>query len=265
MFTACCALGLCMATEQLIAPGSLQLITPLHGIIVGSTLVVYDLPRLIPRPYGRPRPHQPLKKWYIFFFCTGVLLTGLSLLWLPLKMILLCAIMGMFAFAYFLPALPGRRKRLRDFGLLKILVLTSVWTIATTALPMMLYGAEPMHYPFEFALRFVLVFVLCVLFDLQDIPTDISYNIATLPHRLGERRSYLLVYVSLAVFVALSVAQYVRYPLMPQRSLAALLTAVATIWVALYVRRRPDRAIFIALTDGMMLLYAVLVLLPIPG
>jgi len=262
LFTACCALGLCMATEQLIVPGPVPLASSLHSIILGSTLVVYNAPRLLPRPYGKPRAPQPLKKWYVFFFVAGMALTGASLLWLPPKLILLCAVMSIFAFAYFLPALPGRRKRLRDFGLVKITVLTSVWTVATTILPMHYLGADPLQYPFELILRFVFVFTLCVLFDLQDIQTDIGNNIATLPHRLGEARSYKLVYISLAIFVGLSVAQYVRHPDMPQRSAAALLTASATVWVASYVRSQPHRAVFIALTDGMMLLYALLVLLP---
>lgn len=263
LFTACCALGLCMATEQLIAPGSPRFITPLHGMIVGSTLVVYNAPRLLPRPYGRPRTPHPFKKWYALFFCIGGLLAGASLLRLPVRIIALCAIMSLFAFAYFIPALPGSRKRLRDFGLLKIVVLTSVWTAATAILPMMHLGADPIRYPFEIVMRFVFLFALCVLFDLQDVETDIGNNIATLPHRLGERGSYILVYISMGIFLLLSMAQLARHPEMPQRSLAALLTAAATAWVATYVRRRPTRVVFIALTDGMMLLYALLVSLPL--
>jgi hypothetical protein len=43
---------------------------------------------------------------------------------------------------------------------------------------------------------------------------------------------------------------------------AAVITAIATAVVAQIVRQKPSRVLFIAITDGMMLLYALLALLP---
>jgi 1,4-dihydroxy-2-naphthoate octaprenyltransferase len=169
---------------------------------------------------------------------------------------------GVFAFAYFLPALPGSKKRLRDFGLLKIVVLTSVWTIATGVLPLVNAGVSPAAYPYELAQRFIFVFALCVLFDIRDIETDSRNNITTLPNRLGVVRAYRLVNYSLLAFLTLSIVQYARHPELPERLAAAVVTAVITFCVSGFVRRHPGHAAFVALTDGMMLLYAALSIVP---
>jgi len=173
----------------------------------------------------------------------------------------ICGLLGLFAFSYFLPSLPHpEKKRLRDFGVLKILVLTAVWTAATAVLPMVYLGVSVANYPFEILLRFVLVFALCILFDIRDMETDSRKNIDTLPNRIGAAEAYRLVHTSLLLFILLSVVQYVRYP-EAGRLVAAALTAIVTAIVAGYVRRHPGHKAFVAMTDGMMLLYAILVIL----
>lgn len=262
IFTACCALGLYISTERLVLPDVGPLLSAQHAMVFGSTLVVYNLPRLIPRPYGKPRLHQPLRMWYWAVFIAGIVTTSVAVFYLPVAIICICATMAVPAFLYFLPALPGKRKRLRDYGLLKIVVLTSVWTVATAILAMVSSHASIWDYPFEIALRFVFIFALCVLFDIKDMQTDKANNINTLPHITGEQRAYRLVYASLAVFVGLSVAQLLRHPQYPERPVAAIVAGLATVVVALNIHRMRSRVTFVAITDGMMLLYALIAVLP---
>lgn len=258
IFTAFCALGLCLATERLLFPAMLPLSDSLHLLVFGSTLVVYNLPRMLPRAYGAPRPPHPLRPWFFVFFVCGIIIMIPALFHLRIDILVLGGVLGLLAFSYFLPSLPSRR-RLRDYGIVKILVLTAVWTVATAILPMMYTGAHIANYPFELLLRFVFVFALCVLFDIRDMELDSSRNIRTLPNRIGMKSAYTLVHISLVVFVALSVLQHMRYP-HPGRLAAAISTAIVTAIVAEYVRRHPGHKAFVAMTDGMMLLYAILVL-----
>lgn len=261
IFTAFCALGLCIATERLLASQSLPLFSNLHLAIFGATLTVYNLPRLLPRPYGQKRLTQPLRPLYFVLFFVGLALLIPAAINLNTSVMFTGTVLAAFALAYYLPSLPlPQKKRLRDFGLVKIFVLTSVWTIATAVLPM-LYLNEPIaHYPFEVLLRFVFVFALCILFDIRDIETDSRRNIRTLPMRMGVQNAYRLVYYSVLAFAILSTLQYVRFH-DTGRLIAAFTTSAATLLVTDYTRRHPGHKAFVAMTDGMMLLYALLIVL----
>lgn len=266
LFTASCATGLCMATEQLFASAPPTLFSNLHFLIFGSTLLVYNMPRILRKPFASEK-NKPLLKnyrfWYFVSFGIGVAMAVPVLLSLPLQLLAGCIILGLLAFMYSLPLLPFKdKKRLREFGWLKITVLAGVWTVATSVLPILYYGSHISNYPFEVLLRFVFIFTLCIIFDIRDIRTDLKSNISTLPLKMGLKNSYLLINIALALFLALSTVQYLRHPA-PMRLTAALLTAVITKIVVSYLRKHPSDRAYMGLVDGLMLLYTVLVI-PFP-
>jgi 4-hydroxybenzoate polyprenyltransferase len=257
LFTACCALGLCMATERLISNTAPPVISYLHMLVLGSTLVVYNAPRILLK-----RRKLPLHKaWYYFFFSSGFVLMVASLFTLSWQIVLLAVALGLLAFAYTLPLLPFENtKRLREIGWIKITVLAGVWTIATSILPIIYLNKHISDYPFEILLRFVFIFTLCVIFDIRDMQKDLKNNILTLPHKMGIRNSYRLINITLVLFLFLSVLQFYKYH-HAGRLAGALLTSVATWLVVLYLRRRPSERAYLLLADGVMLLYAGLVLI----
>ncbi len=258
LFTACCATALCMATERFINDSTPVLASVLHLALFGGTLVVYNAPRLFFRKLSGP---QPLRNWYWLFFIAGALLVLGSVSWLPSRIIWFCLALAVLTFSYSLPFLPFKnKKRLREYGWLKILVLTGVWTAATALLPMLYWNKSITAFPFELINRFVFIFALCVLFDIRDISADMRNNIETLPLRLGLKKSYLAISIALGIFATLSVAQYVRHPV-PERLVAAWVTAVITWLVVIYLRKKPTEIGYMGLADGVMLLYAVLILI----
>ena len=262
IFTACCALGLCIATESGLPSADLPLLTDLHISVFGATLAIYNLPRLLPRPYGTPRARQPLRTAYFILFFAGLAMALPAALNLNSQTTITGIALAMLALAYYLPSLPlHQKKRLRDFGLLKIFVLASVWTIATAVLPMLYVNVSVTQYALDILIRFAFVFTLCILFDIRDVDTDRQRNINTLPVRIGLPSAYRLVYFTVLIFLILSALQFTR-DLNQGRLIAAATTSFATITVAAYTRRHPGHsASFVAMTDGMMLLYALLVLL----
>jgi len=261
IFTAFCALGLCIATEKLIGvPFSLSL-SSLHWSVFGGTLVVYNLPRLF--PYDKPGycTFSPYKVWQYIFLLFGIIIVGFSVTNLSFKSVITGCLSGVFAFAYSMPALIWQnKKRLREYGLLKILVLTGVWTIVTAVIPILEHGENITKYPFEILMRFAFVFVLCVLFDIRDIQKDVDNKLMTLPTRIGIQKSYLAIHLSLIVFLLLSILQHYRYAV-PGRLMASLITTAVTYLVARYLRHEGNKKLFVIMTDGMMIVYSVLVLL----
>ena len=65
--------------------------------------------------------------------------------------------------------------------------------------------------------------------------------------------------ITILLFSILSVIQYFRYP-SAGRLTGELLTAIATKAVISYSRNHPSDKAYLGLVDGMMLLYAILVL-----
>jgi 4-hydroxybenzoate polyprenyltransferase len=251
-----------MATERLINSVSPPLITHLHILVFGSTLVVYNTQHMIRWARYVKGLHRQLRTWYFLFFSMGAAMTISSLFWLSGQILTACILLGALTFAYSWPLLPFKnKKRLREYGWLKILVLTGVWTIVTSVLPILYHGKNITDYPFEILLRFVFIFTLCIIFDLRDVQTDLEHNISTLPHRIGIKNSYRLINTALVLFAALSIIQYLRYP-ETTRLAGALLTAVVTRIIAGYLQKHPSGRAYLGLADGLMMLYALLVLTP---
>ena len=261
VFTALCALGLCMATERLILAHSPSLFSSLHVLVLGSSLLVYNTPRIIRRSNTGDPAKQPFRPWYFFLFFAGLAMAVAGLYRQPAQLQLSSVVLSLFAFAYFLPLLPFKNKRrLRDFGWLKIIVLAGVWTTATSILPMLYWHKNISSYPAEILIRLFFIFTLCVIFDIRDIRADISNHINTLPNKVGLRNSYRLINITLLLFVGLSLLQYTRYP-SPSRLIGALLTAVLTKIIVIHLRKHPSERAYLFLADGVMLVYAGLVLL----
>jgi 4-hydroxybenzoate polyprenyltransferase len=262
LFTACCATGLCMATERLIDLSVLPLFTHLHLLVFGSTLLIYNAPRLVRPARATERSATNYRNEHLFFFCAGAVMAMISLYFMPLQIAVTAVFLSIFAFAYFLPILPFKnRKRLRDFGWLKIFVLAGVWTTATSILPILYLDKSISDYPFEILLRLVFIFTLCVVFDIRDMQTDLENKIYTLPHKVGLHNSYKLINAALLLFVYLSVVQYIRYPAI-ERLVGVLVTAITTKLVVYYLKKHPSERGYLVLADGVMLVYALLVLIP---
>lgn len=242
-----------------------ELFSRLHALVFGCSLLVYNIhpavKKRVSSTIGLPRLtkyHQPV---YAAIAGAGLLTAAFSIPVLSAHMIIALAVLGFISFAYTLPLLPFKNKRrLRDVGWLKILSLTIVWTIVTSVLPMLFWHRTIVNYPVEILLRLLFIFVLCIIFDLRDVQADRISNINTLPHIIGIANCYRLINVALLVFVMLGVWQYLRYPLW-YRMGAVVITAIVTRLVAEYLKTHNTERAYLVYADGMMMLYALLVLL----
>jgi 4-hydroxybenzoate polyprenyltransferase len=210
-------------------------------MIFGSTLLVYNLPRVVLKA-GIKNSWRPARPWGYFFCVAGSAVAAAGIYNIPVQARVYSSVLSVFAFSYFLPVLPFKNvKRLRDIGWLKISVLTAVWTMATSMLPIIYLRQSILSFPLEIFMRMAFIFSLCMLFDLRDLQKDAQNNITTLALKLGLRNSYHLIYFALLVFVFLGFVQYLRYPV-PGRLAGTLFTATI-------------------LADGVMLVYACSVLI----
>jgi 4-hydroxybenzoate polyprenyltransferase len=257
-FTAFCALALCLGAERLMLGHIPEWISPLHALIIGSTLLDYNVHSIF--SLRGEQPPQPLSA---FIPNTAVALLGIALcLWslpaLPMRVVIACVVLGVMAFGYSTPLLPfPYKRRLKDFGLLKIHMLTGVWVAVGTIIPALYWNIPVKDYWIEILVRSLLIFPLCIAFDIRDVESDKTNGIHTIPLWLGVKAAYRAIDFTLLAFL---VGGLIRcwYRKQPEELTAYLLSAIAAYGAIYLSKRKPDPFVYLILVDGVMCLYGLL-------
>lgn len=263
IFIAACAVSFCIETNILL---NLPLNSfSFYCFVFGATLVQYNLhysmKKVAVKDSERLSWTLQNKNVHFVLLVIGCLLILFSFFSFHLQHFIVLAILGCIAFLYSFPFLPfGKRKRIKDYGFVKIITLSLLWTLITVWFPVSNMRVDTGLFVFVFVKRFVFMFILCLLFDVRDIEIDEKENIKTLAVILGKKNSYFLSYFLLILFVVLSVVQYFVYPQMVFL-LAMLISSVIT-WIVMEATKKTNSDfIYLAGVDGMMLLQALLVYL----
>lgn len=247
-FVALCAVALTYETSRIAGIPAESI--GFYGFIFCATLCSY---RLHAHAYAHGRAPSVLVSAATFFAACALLP---SVGW---DRLILIGIASALAWGYSRPLFPGAR-RLREYGVAKILVLTGVWTLITCLLPLIGRADAPII-ALLCVRRFLFVFALCVAFDIRDRARDTHTGILTVPVRIGLARSYGLMRLALGLFAGLSVLLPAGDP-SPVRSGLAIALAVSAVGTWLVVesaRGRRSAAFYLAGVDGMMLLQCLLV------
>lgn len=265
LFSATCALVLCWATESLFVGKEIEVFSPLHTFVFACTLVVYNVHYLIKKSTDQLSDQyawmQQNKLYNYLFLSLGLLLGAVFAFQMPKVIWQICLLLAALSFAYSIPFLPLKNKhRLKDFGWLKIILLSTVWTSVTAILPIVYHQQIVAHYPFEILLRFVFLFILCLAFDIRDRAVDLEAGIFTIPNRIGLVNTYVLITVLCLLYIVLAIVQYLRFGFADRLGIQ-LLTAITTYWAIHFVRRHPSDKNYLLFVDGQMLLNGLLILI----
>lgn len=261
IFISLCTVGLCMETSLLLG-------LPLNSfyfylLVFSATLGQYNLHYYIKRD-ANPDSDRFFwslqhRKVHLVLNLLGAagLITGLFHLNPGNFMVL--AIIAVITILYSLPILPfKKKKRLKDFGLLKILILSYVWALITVWFPVVSLTRITHDFQLIFLQRFVFMFALCLAFDIRDVLSDGKNGIHTLPVSLGIKKSYLIINGSLVLFLVLSILHFRASHQFMQLN-AMILSALATYFIIEYAKNKNSDMLYLACVDGMMLLQAILV------
>ncbi len=122
------------------------------------------------------------------FLCfTGMLL---CCFFLSFNTLLVTSIFGAFTFFYAVPFL--RKKNLRTFSGIKILIVSVVWAGVTVFVPMVEASMTLTTACWlAFFQRFLLVFVLTLPFEIRDLQYDIA-QLKTIPQQIGVQKTKIL-------------------------------------------------------------------------
>ena len=237
---------------------------PFYLFVFGATLAQYNMHYLFKT---RAVVNSKRLAWslrnrqlHLIFIVAGALLIIYSLFSFRLHHFLILLVLGGIACLYSFPLLPfANKKRIKDYGLLKIITLALLWTLVTVCFPADEAKYAGLSFQLIFVRRFIFIFILCLLFDIRDTEVDRKEKIATLSVKLGVKLSYLLCYALLIIFSALSVVQFIYLPNSAQIT-AMLVSAAATVIAIEYSKKNNADVVYLAFIDGMMLLQAALVI-----
>lgn len=169
-------------------------------------------------------------------------------------------VLGAISILYSFPLLPfAHKKRIKDFGLLKIVTLSLLWTLVTVWFPVSDNNYEGFSFYLIFLRRFIFIFILCLLFDIRDTEVDRAEKISTISVKLGLKKSYIVCNSLLILFVIISLIQFFFIPDASQL-IAMLLSAIATFIIITLSKKNNSDIIYLACVDGMMLLQALLII-----
>ncbi|MBL7769808.1 MAG: UbiA family prenyltransferase [Flavipsychrobacter sp.] len=260
VFIGLCAVALCWETNLLLGlqPGHWSL----YSFVFGATILQYNLHYFFKKQHAFPSERQD---WSVRNRFTQKILIGIglvvvivSMFWLEPRHFIVLVVLAVLASLYSFPLLPFVKRPLKEYGLLKIGLLSLEWTLVTVWFPADQQGVDMTSYWLVFIRRFLFMFVLCLLFDLRDKELDATNGIRTLPVRLGIKITYRLADGLLLLFLLISLVQLFRtgnYPFFH----AMLLSAVLTRLVIEQTKKINNDYIYLAGVDGMMLVQAILV------
>ena len=262
IFIAACAVAMCVETNLLL---HLPLNDPrFYVFVAGATLVQYNMHYLFKTSavQGSTRLAWSLrnKALHRVLILVGTAMILFSLSGFKLRHYLVLLVFGALASLYSFPLLPFKeKKRIKDFGLLKIITLALLWTLVTVWFPADQAHLPGLSFQLIFIRRFIFIFILCLVFDIRDMEIDGRQHINTVAIQLGNKKAYWLCYALLALFAALSFIQFLVVPDAAQL-VAMLLSAAATIIPIEMSKKNNSDILFLAFIDGMMLLQALLVI-----
>lgn len=260
IFIGLCAVALCWETNLLLGLKASH--WSLYCFVFGATLLQYNLHYYFKKTHTFKSERQD---WSIqnrltqkLLIAVGLVLVSLSLFWLEPRHFVVLVVLAILASLYSFPLLPFINKPLKEFGLLKIGLLSLEWTLVTVWFPADQQGIDMTSYWLVFLRRFLFMLVLCLLFDMRDRQLDAAKGIRTIPVRMGVSKSYRLADLILLIFVLISLIQLFRtgdYPFFH----AMLLSALLTRFIIQLTKKIENDYIYLAGIDGMMLVQTALV------
>ena len=263
IFIALCAVALCMETNILLGLPFNNF--SFYCFVFGATLLQYNLhyvsKTVAVKDSLRFEWSQRNKGIHIVLLIAGFLLIIFSLFSFRLQHFFVLIILGAIAFLYSFPILPfGRKKRIKEYGILKITTLALLWTLVSVWFPANAMPYDTILFSFVFVKRFVFMLILCLLFDVRDYQVDFEKNIRTFPVILGIKNAYSFAYLLLILLSLLSLFQF-WYLKQPGFLIAMVISILATAFTIRYTKKNNSDIVFLAGIDGMMLLQAALIFL----
>ena len=179
------------------------------------------------------------------------------------KQLLVFMLASLFSLAYTIPFKHNGKswQGLRQNLLLKNVVLSFTWAVATVLLPLTEYNTNLLdtEIVFMFFRRLFFIYSLAVIYDLRDLEPDLRAGMETIALRFGEKGTQKWALAALGIFVLLVIADPYLVPGSWNYAGALLLSAVGAAVVVLNTGKIRKKKYYSLVVDANMLLQLILV------
>ncbi len=241
---------------------------PYLFIIFFATLFDYNLHRLVTVLTNKEAINNDKHKWlkeYLNLFYALVLFSVMGFLiavYFAKKEVLIT--LSPFAFITLFYSLPVFKKqkylfRLREIPILKIFLISIVWSATTILLPIVQSGKsfDFLHVTLMLLERFLFVFAITIPFDIRDMQGDEQSGLKTIPLVIGVKKSMILANAFIILFLIISLYHYQSSSvfILP----ALIISATSTLYF-LNSKKLQDYIFYhYGILDGTMLLQGILI------
>jgi 4-hydroxybenzoate polyprenyltransferase len=259
-----------MTVETQIQLGMRPQLHPYLFLIFFATLFEYNLHRLITILTNKKAINSDKHSWVkkhlkLFYVLVTISIIGFCVTVLQAKKEVLLTLAPIAVLTLFYSTPISKRAeatlRLRQIPFLKIFLISFVWSVATTLLPIIESEKTFNHIHILVILleRFLFIFAITVPFDIRDMVADESAGLKTLPLLVGERKSIVLAAGALFLFLLIS---FVHYSFTNQLFLF-LAFAVSCLTTLIFLIDKNTKRLplyYYGILDGTMLLQGLLVI-----
>jgi len=163
------------------------------------------------------------------------------------------------AIAYNFPLKSNKNSvfRLRQIKGLKIFLIAFSWTLVTVYIPINLYIVNKISLTIVLINNFLFIAILSLLFDIKDVRKDKENNLPSIPVLIGEKNSYCIIRLVLAVLL---ISTYFLYDDIGFATTAALLLHILFSYVVIFKLKSSHKNFYYTiLIDGLLISQALVV------
>jgi len=255
-----CALALAMETIMVLGLSS----EPWHLLLIlSATMLIYNLAQVrfnISRCINKKLRLSLIgHRLNVILAIVSFIITVPLITMINVDGLTVFTITSIFAILYVMPFTykNERIKGLREIPVLKNILLSVVWALATVMIPLSINSFdlyEPAVIWMAFR-RFLFVYALTVIFDIRDKKHDQAHGIWTLPMGVGIKYTKLLAITTLAVFIlSCYLDPYIStHPLINYRE-SLVFSSLATMALITLADVKRKNTYYIVIVDGAMIL-----------
>lgn len=158
---------------------------------------------------------------------------------------------------YILPIFSGKR-RLRDFNLVKIFLISLVWSFVIGVIPYIEVKGRLDVWGILFALeKFLFIFAITIPFDVRDLEFDKANEVKTIPAVIGIKKAYKISYLVMALIFVIIIILYSQKIYSTAIALALAISYQVTGFALQLSKGKKDDYYYSGLLDGTIALVAL--------